>query len=104
MSKPRVEILETYGADDGELIVLEGVTLRGSEPFNGVFSIFDLDLCVRRDPETGVRTFSVNCQLGDGPYDEESILELELPANAPEPVGIVGGMACDIVRRIAIVA
>ena len=101
--KGNVEILETRHAQDGECIELHGATYRGSNPFDGIFQVWDLDACMHADPDTGKRAIDVICQFGTGPLDEDAVMTLVLAHEAPEPVGIVGG-GIDAVVRIGLVA
>ena len=100
MAQNIVDIVETRTGENSEFVLLEGVTLRGSAPFSGIFQVFDLNGCMSQNSATGTRTVRVMCQFGRGPEIEDACLDLVIPSGAPEPIGIHGEPPGVVVSRI----
>ena len=63
---------------DVQVVMINSATFRGSEPFQGVFQVQDVDTCFRVDEKTRKRVVLVGCCWEDEPDNEDAYLEIEL--------------------------
>ena len=63
---------------DAQVVMIDSATFRGSEPFQGVFQVHDVDTCSQVDETTGKRLVLVRCCWEDEPDNEDAYLEIQL--------------------------
>lgn len=93
--KTRVTISSTRKVENVQAIMINSASYKGSDPFGGVFEVWDADECVFTD-ENGRLMVSVLCS--EGPlYDEDHTLDLMLHDTIPHTViGHYGEVASTI--------
>ena len=74
--KPRVTITSRRKVENVQAIMIDSASYKGSEPFSGVFEVWDVDECMHTDV-SGRLMVKVLCS--EGPvYDEDRTLDLAL--------------------------
>ncbi len=91
-----IEIAETEDVNDLEVLLVQSAIFDGSVPFSGCFVVFDIDLVTRTDPQTGKTFVHINCAFGDEPYNEESMIEIEVLSYESVVIGFDG----EVIRRM----
>jgi hypothetical protein len=92
-----IRTVGTREIDNYAAIDLRAASYQGSAPFSGLFSIFDCDLSVYRNPETGKLMVSALCHFGSS-NDEDDTIELEILE--PFTTVLVEGYSGEVVDRI----
>ena len=77
MSK-NIIFTEMRTVSDAQVVMIDSATSRGSEPFQGVFQVHDVDTCSHVDETTGKRLALVRCCWEDEPDNEDAYLEIQL--------------------------
>ncbi len=70
-------ITEMRTVTDAQVVMIDSATFRGSEPFQGVFQVHDVDTCSHVDETTGKRLVLVRCCWEDEPDHEDAYVEIE---------------------------
>ena len=92
----QLAILQTETVHDVQALLVQAALIPGAQPLAGAFQVWDLDHCIREDAQ-GKRVFaSVLCALGEAPYDEDCVMEIELMG----PVHAVIGYDGEVIRRV----
>jgi len=89
--------VSTREMDNGAAVELQAASYEGSAPFSGIFSIFDCDLSVYQNPETGKLMVSAHCHVGNS-NDEDDTIELEILGTLT--ANFIEGYSGDIIDRI----
>lgn len=91
-----ITITATRQVEDASVLFVQSARYKGSAPFSGVFAVWDLDHCIRVNPETGQKQVDVICGWKGTVGDDETLI-LDLDDVLPEGgIGYEGEVVASI--------